>query len=95
MGTIKEAALNPEKKDSVKNISELPSVDVSSAILFEQNSPYPYNYIEDNGTRYRIPKSVIRSLAVILADNPNIQRFKVKKTGTTKDDTSYTVIPLG
>jgi hypothetical protein len=94
MGTIKDAALNPVKGAGVKNISELQSVDVMSAILFEANSPYPYNYIEDNGTRYRIPKSVINSIGVILQDNPNIKRFKVKKTGTTKDDTSYTVIPL-
>jgi len=29
-----------------------------------------------------------------MEDNPKLKFFKVKKSGTTKDDTRYQVIPL-
>ena len=94
MGTIKDEALSPNQKSSVKNVADLEKVSVLSAILYEKDSPYPYSYIEDNGTRYRIAKSVIKNIGIILKNNPKIEFFKVIKTGSTKDDTSYTVIPL-
>jgi len=45
--------------------------------------------------KYRVPASVIAQLKVILEDNPECKKFKVKKSGTTIDDTRYQVIPLG
>jgi len=48
-----------------------------------------------DGEKYRVPASVIAQLKVILEDNPNCKKFKVKKSGTTIDDTRYQVIPLG
>ncbi len=47
-----------------------------------------------DGVKYRIPASVIAQLKVIMEDNPNCKKFKVKKSGTTMDDTRYVVIPL-
>lgn len=47
-----------------------------------------------NGEQYRVPSSVIGQIKVILEDNPNCKKFKVKKVGTTMDDTRYQVIPL-
>jgi len=47
-----------------------------------------------DGEKYRVPSSVIAQLKVILEDNPNCKKFKVKKSGTTMDDTRYQVIPL-
>jgi len=47
-----------------------------------------------NGESYRVPVSVIQQLKIILEDNPNLKKFKVKRSGTTKDDTRYMVIPL-
>ena len=44
--------------------------------------------------KYRVPSSVIGQLKVILEDNPNCKKFKVKKSGTTMDDTRYQVIPI-
>ena len=46
------------------------------------------------GEQYRVPITVIQQLKVILEDNPSLKKFKVKKSGTTKDDTRYVVIPL-
>jgi hypothetical protein len=50
----------------------------------------------ENGTpeQFRVPSSVIGQLKVLLEDNPNLKRFKVKKSGTTMDDTRYQVIPI-
>jgi len=47
-----------------------------------------------NDEQYRVPKTVIQQLQVMLEDSPNLKFFKVKKSGTTKDDTRYVVIPL-
>jgi hypothetical protein len=44
--------------------------------------------------KYRVPISVIQQLQVMIEDNPNLKKFKVKKTGEGKDNTRYTVIPL-
>ena len=50
--------------------------------------------IHIDGEKYRVPVSVIQQLKIILKDNPTIKKFKVKKSGTTKADTRYQVIPL-
>ena len=47
-----------------------------------------------DGEKYRIPASVIAQLKVIIEDNPNCKKFKVKKSGTTMDETRYLVIPI-
>ena len=46
------------------------------------------------GDKYRVPASVIAQLKIILEDNPGCKKFKVKKSGSTIDDTRYMVIPL-
>jgi len=94
MGSIKEEANNSRTKSSVKNISELQSVDIDLLVQYEESTEFPYKYIEVSGVRYKIPKSVLDNLRIMLEDNPNMKKFKVKRTGTTKDDTRYTVIPL-
>ena len=94
MGSIKEEANNSKTKSSVKNISELQSVDIDLLVQYEESTEFPYKYIEVNGVRYKIPKSVLDNLRIMLEDNPKMTKFKVKRTGTTKDDTRYTVIPL-
>lgn len=47
-----------------------------------------------DGVDYRVPTTVIQQLKVLLTDNPNIKKFKVIRSGTTKDDTKYLVIPV-
>lgn len=45
------------------------------------------------GKKYRVPNSVLNQLKILLEDNPNLNNFKVKKTGQGFS-TDYTVIPL-
>ena len=94
MGSIKEEAINSKTVSKVKNISELQVIDVDFLLQYEEATEFPYKFIEVNGVRYRIPKSVLDNLRIMLEDNPQMKKFKVKRTGTTKDDTRYTVIPL-
>ena len=102
MGTIKEEAQAYESK-ATKNISELPEVSTDLSLKddefeFTDNDgnikKVKQKIIEVNGENYRVPISVIQQLQVMIEDNPEIKKFKVKKTGAGKENTRYTVIPL-
>lgn len=101
--------INQYAKDYVptattKNIADLQEVSTDVEILddeFEltdkvthQLKTVKQKVININGESFRVPVSVIQQLKVILEDNPNLKRFKVKRSGSTKDDTRYQVIPL-
>ncbi|MEM4271144.1 MAG: hypothetical protein QXO70_03570 [Candidatus Pacearchaeota archaeon] len=99
---IGEFAKSYESK-TARNISELPEISVDSEILDDQfetidNVTKQPKIIKQkiifvNGINYRVPTSVLQQLKIILEDNPNIKKFKVKKTGTMME-TRYQVIPL-
>jgi len=93
MGNFKDEAQNYESKAKVKNISELPSVDTNNAVMQETEVEFPYNYIVINNDRYKVPVSILASLKAIFEENPNLKKFKVKKSGEGME-TKYTVIPL-
>ena len=93
MGTIKDEAKGYKPTAKLKNISELPSVEIDMVIMQEKDAEFPYKYIEINNEKYRVPESVLGSLKAILEENQNIKKFKVKKTGEGME-TRYTVIPL-
>lgn len=93
MGSIKDEARGYEPAAKLKNISELNSVETNLAVFEDNEAEYPYKYIEVDGERYKVPISVLASLKVILEENPELKKFKVKKTGEGMD-TKYTVIPL-
>lgn len=99
MATIKEQAQGFEPKASVKNIADLPEVSTEvemfdeTGINTESGKEFSYKYIDVNGDKYRVPTKVIGDLKVILEENPNLKKFKVKKTGAGLE-TKYTVIPL-
>lgn len=98
MGNIAENAKAYEPK-TTKNISELEKVPCYAEVKTKEvpatkdTEAFEYDYIEHDGDEYRLPKSVLRDLKVILEDNPTLTFFKVKKTGNGMD-TKYTVIPL-
>lgn len=102
MATLNEFAKDYVPKATTKNIAELPEVSTDVEIEDDEfeftkdgkTKVVQQKIIEINGEKYRVPISVIKQLKILLEDNPNIKRFKVKKSGTTKDDTSYMVIPL-
>jgi len=104
MPKINEFAKDYEPQQTTKNISELPEVSTEVEIeddefeLVDKVTKMPktvkQKVINVGGESYRVPISVIQQLKVILEDNPNLKRFKVKRSGSTKDDTRYQVIPL-
>jgi len=91
------------KSKATKNISELPEVSIDLEVSddeFETTDKVTgktktvyQQVIEVNGTNYRVPASVIQQLKIVLEDNPNLKKFKVKKSGTAME-TRYQVIPL-
>ena len=98
MGSFKQEA-NDYEPQGYKNISELKSIDIDVVILEETNTDsndkeYTVKYVEVEGLKYRVPVSVLSNLKDILEENPELKAFKVKRKGTTKEDTRYTVIAL-
>ncbi len=99
MTTIKETAKQFEPKTATKNVADLSEVSTELELKDgkgqnkETGEAFVYKYIEVDGEEYRVPNKVIGDLKVILEENPNLMKFKVKKTGTGLE-TRYTVIPL-
>lgn len=98
MTNFKDAATDyvPQK---MKNIADLPSVDVSLEIkdgegVDDAGKAYKFKYFEVNNERYRVPAVVLGQLKDIIEVKPDLKTFKVKKTGTGKEGTKYTVIQL-
>ena len=99
MPSIKESAIAYEGGSKTRNIAELEKVstdlDVKSKTLKNsKGEEFTLEYVEIEGEEFRVPASVLKSLKVILEDNPALKTFRVKKQGADMD-TSYTVIPLG
>jgi len=104
MSKISEFAQGYEPKATTKNIADLKEVSTDLELEdddFEftdkttgQPKVVKQKVINVEGESYRVPVSVIQQLKVILEDNPNLKKFKVKRSGSTKDDTRYQVIPL-
>lgn len=95
--TIKTTAQAYESQ-SVGNIADLQKVSTDLKVetksgTNEKGEAFIYKVVKVDGNEYRVPLSVIRSLKAILEDNPNLQYFKVRKSGQGMD-TTYTVIPL-
>jgi len=102
MVKIAEFAKTYESKNT-RNISELQSVSVDIDIEDDEFEftdkegnikTVKQKIVELDGEKYRVPISVIQQLHVMIEDNPNLKKFKVKKTGEGKDNTRYTVIPI-
>ena len=99
MGTLKQEALAFEPKAQIKNIADLSECSVElelkdgKGVNKDTKEDFTYKYIVVNNEEYRIPGKVIGDLKVILEENPNLIKFKVRKTGEGMN-TKYTVIPL-
>ena len=94
---IKDFAKSYEPQ-KMKLISDLESV--KSEIEFKtetrkdrENKDYLINFIVIEGIEYRVPISVIEQLKVVLETKPDLESFKVSKTGDGMA-TKYQVIPL-
>jgi len=98
MTNIRESALAYEGESKTRNIVELAEVstdlDITEKTLKDrEGKEFTLKVFVVDGEEYRIPDSVLKALKMILEDNPNLSKFKVKKNGTGLD-TVYTVIPL-
>ena len=104
MSKISEFAKDYEPQQATKNISDLKEVSTDLELiddefeLIDKVTKLPkiikQKIIVVGGENYRVPITVIQQLKILLEDNPEIKKFKVKKSGTTKDDTRYQVIPI-
>lgn len=97
MQSLLEAAKAYEPKQT-KNIADLDVVPVDIPIeqeVFNDNEgkEFSIKVITVNGEKFRVPTSVLKQLKEHTAENPNLKKFKVKKSGTGLK-TDYTVIPL-
>ena len=92
------------KSSATKNIADLPEVSTELEVFddqFEttdkvtkQPKVVKQKVIIINNINYRVPVSVFQQLKIVLEDNPNLKKFKVKKSGEGIDGTRYQVIPL-
>ena len=102
MAKISDYAKDYEPTATTKNIANLSKVSTDLELIDDEfdftkdgeTKTVKQKVVVVDGEHYRVPVSVIQQLKVFLEDNPNLKLFKVKKTGSTKDDTRYTVIPL-
>ena len=100
--TIGEAADEYQPSTKTMNIADLDRVSIDLQIVedtFEftkgdETKTVTQEVIVIEDVKYRIPVTVKQQLKVLMEDNPKLKFFKVKKSGTTKDDTRYQVIPL-
>lgn len=101
MAKLKDEALAYESK-LTKNIAELEEVSVDIDVEddefeTEDEKGNPKTVKQKvtmiDGEKYRVPNSVLKQLKTHLEDNPNLKKFKVKKSGSGLN-TDYTVIPI-
>ena len=83
---------------TIANISDLDKVSTAAEIetkVFKEGTEdeFKVQIISVEDKDYRVPTAVIGNLKAILAENPNLKFFKVRKDGTGMA-TRYTVIPL-
>jgi len=102
MSKISEYVKDYEPTTKTKNIAELDKV--STDLELEDDD---YEFTKDgetktvkqkvivvDGENYRVPVTVIQQLKILIEDDPDLKSFKVKRSGSTKDDTRYQVIGI-
>jgi hypothetical protein len=104
MAKISDYVKDYESPQTVKNIADLQEVSTDIELeddefeftdkQTQQVKVVKQKVINVNGVTYRVPVSVIQQLKILMEDNPGLKKFKVKKSGNTKDDTRYQVIPV-
>ena len=98
MSTLKEQA-KTYVKPTTKNISELDKIPIDIELLDgtgqnKKGETFKYKYVLVDNEEYRVPGTVIGGIKGLLSKIPNLKFVSVIKSGTTKEDTSYQVIPI-
>ena len=99
MTQIIEEANNYQPKETMGNIAELQRVPINIELKKEtrknnEGEDYEVMFIEVDGRQYRVPGVVLGCLKAINKEVPNMNFFKVIKTGSGKENTKYQVIPI-
>ena len=104
MSKITDFVKGYQPTTTTKNIADLPEVSTDLELeddefeftdkTTKQVKTVKQKVVVVNGESYRVPTTVIQQLKVLLEDNPTLKKFKVKRSGSTKDDTRYQVIPI-
>ena len=104
MSKISDYAKEYIPQQTTKNIADLPEVSTELELEDDEfeftdkatgkTKTVTQKVVNVNGENFRVPVSVIQQLKVILEDSPGLKKFKVKRSGTGKDDTRYQVIPI-
>jgi len=97
MANLKDTAMAYEPPQTL-NVADLEVVSVDIEVKSETGTnkdgeDFEYNYIEVDDKKYRVPNSVLSELKTIIEEQPELKKFRVKKTGSGLQ-TRYTVIPL-
>lgn len=98
MANLRESALIYESKKT-KNISDLPKVSTQLDLqkqtgIDKEGKEFTYYFVEVEGEKYRVPVSVLEGLKTQLEEDPELEFFRAKKTGSTMKDTKYVVVPV-
>lgn len=100
--TLGEFAQSYEPTQKTKNVADLPEISTDLKLVDDEFTFTNEKGVEEtvkqkvvivDDEKYVVKTSVINQLKVIMEDNPNLKKFKVKKAGTGMD-TKYQVIPL-
>jgi len=101
MGNLIEEAKSYDS--SLKTIADLGDLQVEELKSLElqhgegvdpkTQKVYKYMFVVVEDEEYRVPKSVMKDLKEILEANPNLKKFRVKKSGSGMA-TKYTVITM-
>jgi len=83
---------------TTKNIADLNKVSVDldlqeESFMGAEGKEVRIKVVVVEGTKYRVPMSVVRDLKAILEVKPKLKEFKVLKQGTGMD-TTYITMPL-
>ena len=97
MAKISDEAKEYEPQQT-KNIADLEIVPTDAEVHEETfkegtDDEFKLKVIHKDNESYRVPISVLKSLKVLLEEQPELKFFKVKKTGEGLK-TEYTVIPV-
>ena len=97
MANLKDTA-NAYEAPQTLNIADLEVVSTDLDVqektgTNKDGEDFTYNFVEVEGKQYRVPNSVLTELKTILEEKPDLQKFRVKKSGQGLQ-TRYTVVPL-
>lgn len=95
--SLLSAVENYEPRLKTLNIADLDSFELTEPTELRTNTnkegeEYSFKVLLRDGKEYRIPWNVLEDMKELRADDPNVQRFKVLKSGSGLD-TKYRTVP--